>query len=119
MARASIGLNQDTGINFTEPHRIGVLLSNSWYFSGYMAEINHIDGSVKSPTDFGEYDDDSGIWKPKQYTGSHGTNGFYLDFSNASSLGADASGNGNNWTLNNITSADQAQDSPTNLLCNN
>jgi len=115
--RASIGLNQDTGINFTEPHRIGTLISNSWYFSGYMADINHIDGSAKSPTDFGEYDEDSGIWKPKAYTGSYGTNGFYLDFESSGSLGADSSGNGNNFTLNNITAADQATDTPTNNFC--
>jgi hypothetical protein len=115
--RASIGLNQDTGINFTEPHRIGVLLSNSWYFSGYMAEINHIDGSAKSPTDFGEYDADTGIWKPKAYTGSYGTNGFYLDFADASDLGDDESGNNNDFTENNITSADQATDTPTNNFC--
>ena len=112
--RASIGLNQDTGINFTEPHRIGTLISNSWYFSGYMADINHIDGSAKSPTDFGEYDEDSGIWKPKAYTGSYGTNGFYLDFESSGSLGADSSGNSNNFTLNNIAAADQATDTPTN-----
>ena len=115
--RASIGLNQDTGINFTEPHRIGTLISNSWYFSGYMADINHIDGSAKSPTDFGETDEDSGIWKPKAYTGSYGTNGFYLDFESSGSLGADSSGNSNNFTLNNIAAADQATDTPTNNFC--
>ena len=83
-------------------------------YSGYIAEFNFIDGSQLTPTDFGEYDEDTGIWKPKAYTGSYGTNGFYLDFESSSSLGADSSGNGNNFTLNNITSADQAVDTPTN-----
>ena len=51
-----------------------------------------------APTDFGEFDDDSGIWIPKAYTGSYGTNGFYLDFADASDLGDDESGNGNDFT---------------------
>lgn len=53
----------------------------------------------------------------EKYTGSYGTNGFYLDFSNSSSLGADASGNSNNWSLNNIAAADQSTDTPTNNFC--
>jgi hypothetical protein len=85
---------------------------------GYFADFHFIDadqGNVTFlPTDFGEFDEDSGIWKPKAYTGSYGTNGFYLDFESSGSLGADSSGNGNNFTLNNITSADQATDTPTN-----
>jgi hypothetical protein len=48
--------------------------------SGYISEFHLVDGTALTPTDFGEYDEDSGIWKPKAYTGSYGTNGFYLDF---------------------------------------
>ena len=82
--------------------------------SGYWAEVAVIDGSALTPTSFGEYDD-SGIWKPKDLSGlSFGNQGFYLKFDNAASLGADSSGNGKNVTLNNITSADQATDTPTN-----
>jgi hypothetical protein len=86
-------------------------------FNGYMAEIHWVEGEALAPTDFGEFDEDSAIWIPKQYTGSYGTNGFYLDFSNSGSLGADASGNGNNWSLNNIAAIDQATDTPTNNFC--
>jgi hypothetical protein len=106
--------NHTTGVNFTEPHRIGTLISNSWYFSGYIAEVNHVDGSQLAPTDFGEFDEDSGIWIPKKFTGSYGTNGFYLDFADGSDLGDDESGNGNDFTENNIAAADQAVDTPTN-----
>jgi hypothetical protein len=82
--------------------------------SGYWAEVAVIDGSALTPTSFGEYDD-SGTWKPKDLSGlSFGNQGFYLKFDNAASLGADSSGNGKNVTLNNITSADQATDTPTN-----
>jgi hypothetical protein len=33
-----------------------------------------------TPSDFGEFDSDTGIWKPIAYTGTYGTNGFYLEF---------------------------------------
>ena len=89
---------------------------NSTYYKmcGYIAECHYLDGVAKVQTDFGEYDEDSGIWKPKAYTGTYGGNGCYLNFDDSSNLGADSSGNGNNFTLNNITSADQATDTPTN-----
>ncbi len=82
--------------------------------SGYTADTYHIDGQALAPTEFGEFDEDTGIWKPKAYTGSYGTNGFFLDFSDSANLGDDVSGNSNNFTENNITSADQAVDTPTN-----
>jgi len=80
----------------------------------YLAEVYNIDGQQLSPTDFGEFDEDSGIWKPIEYTGTYGTNGFYLDFENSGSLGADQSGNGNNFTPTNLASTDQMLDTPTN-----
>jgi hypothetical protein len=85
--------------------------------NGYHAEFHYIDGTAKTPSDFGEFDPASGIWKPKEYTGSHGSNGFYLDFADAADLGDDESGNGNDWTEVNITAADQATDTPTNNFC--
>ena len=87
------------------------------FIDGYLAEVNFIDGQALSPTDFGEFDEDSGIWKPIEYTGTYGTNGFYLDFENSGSLGADQSGNGNNFTPTNLASTDQTTDTPTNNFC--
>jgi hypothetical protein len=85
-------------------------------FDGYMAEVVVIDNAQLDPTSFGEFDEDSPtIWKPKDVSGlTFGTNGFYLDFENASSLGADVSGNSNNFTVNNLTSVDQSTDTCTN-----
>jgi hypothetical protein len=80
----------------------------------YLAEAHSIDGQQLDASSFGEFDSDSGIWKPIEYTGSYGTNGFYLDFENSGSLGADQSGNGNNFTPTNITATDQTTDTPTN-----
>jgi hypothetical protein len=87
------------------------------FFNGYMSEFVGIDGQALDPTSFGEFDADSGIWKPIDVSGlTFGTNGFYLDFADSANLGNDASG-GLDFTLNNITSADQATDTPTNNFC--
>ena len=89
------------------------------YFDGYMAEYVLIDGLQLDQTSFGEFDSDSpNIWKPIDVSGlTFGTHGFYLDFENASSLGADVSGNSNNFTVNNLTSVDQSTDTCTNNFC--
>ena len=83
------------------------------YWDGYLAEVHFVDGQALTSADFGEVDEDYGHWKPKKYTGSHGTNGFHLDFSNASSLGNDNAGS-NNWTVYNLSTHDQVTDTPTN-----
>ncbi len=89
-------------------HGIGDVIgySANYYLDGYIAEVNFIDGSAKTPSDFGETDTATGVWKPKKYTGTYGTNGFYLKFDNltsTSTLGNDSSGNNNTWTVNNIS----------------
>ena len=76
------------------------------YTDGYLSEVNFIDGQALTPSSFGQTDTLTGQWVAKKYTGTYGTNGFYLPFSNGTStttLGADSSGNSNNWTLNNFT----------------
>ena len=86
--------------------------SASYDQSGYMAELHSIDGSVVAHTEFGEFKE--GIWIPKEYTGSHGTNGFYLPFDDGSAIGDDESANTNDWTVNNLVASDVMPDSPTN-----
>jgi hypothetical protein len=108
-------LSGNTAINYTTPTYLGINDSGSGsYFDGYLADVHFIDGQALDPSYFGEADEDYGHWKPIAYTGSYGTNGFYLDFSNASSPGEDQSGNGNDWTANNLASTDYVLDSPTN-----
>lgn len=85
----------------------GNTFGTAW-FDGYMTEINWIDGQALTPSAFGETDAITGVWKPKKYGGTYGTNGFYLNFSDnsaatAAAIGKDYSGNGNNWTPNNIS----------------
>ena len=88
--------------------------STTFQSSGYMAEVHSVDGTALDATSFGEFDEDSGIWKPKAYTGSYGTNGFYLDYSSAGDMGNDSSGNNNDFSPQNINQNDQATDTPTN-----
>ena len=93
------------------------------YFDGYMTEVNFIDGQALTPSSFGETNAITGVWKPKKYGGTYGTNGFYLNFSDnsastAATIGKDYSGNGNNWTPNIISVSagvtyDSMTDSPT------
>ena len=97
-------------VNNTNQHNIG----GTSYLDGYLSDVYFIDGQQLTPTSFGETDEDTGIWKPKAYTGTYGTNGFYLQFKNSASLGTDSSGNGNTFTVNNLTSVDQSTDTPTN-----
>ena len=92
--------------------------TSSLFFDGYMAEVCFIDGQALEPTSFGEFDEDTNIWKPIDVSGlTFGTNGFYLDFESSGSLGNDVSGNGNNFTVNNLTSIDQTTDTCTNNYC--
>jgi hypothetical protein len=118
--QVDLTISNSVNSNYTSPLNEGSYsnyvgrASGGNYMDGYMAEVHLIDGQALSPTDFGEFDEDSGIWKPIQYTGSYGTNGFYLDFENSGSLGADQSGNGNNFTPTNLASTDQTTDTPTN-----
>ena len=107
-------VNQDSKTNY-----VGTFDGSGTFFNGYMAEVVLVDGQALDPTSFGEFDSDSPtIWKPKNVSGlTFGTNGFHLDFENSSSLGADVSGNSNNFTVNNLTSVDQSTDTCTNNFC--
>jgi len=96
---------------------LGGLGDGNQMFGGYLAELHWIDGTVPAVTEFGEFDEDSGIWKPKLVSGiSYGTNGFYLDFQDASNLGNDANG-GTDLTESNIASTNQSTDTCTNNFC--
>ena len=82
-------------------------------YDGYMSEFVFIDGLQLTPTSFGEFDEDSGIWKPIDVSGlTFGTNGFYLDFEDSANLGNDANG-GTDLTENNIAATDQMIDTCT------
>jgi hypothetical protein len=110
-----------TLLNAATSHFVGRY--SSAYFDGYLTEVNFIDGQALTPSSFGETNILTGVWQPKRYSGTYGTNGFYLNFSDnsaatAAAIGKDYSGNGNNWTPNNISVSagatyDSMLDSPT------
>jgi len=82
-----------------------------------IAELHYTSGYAYDATAFGYFDDQTGIWKPKKFTGSYGSAGWHLDFSDTTStttLGYDKSGNGNHWTLNNYSTDNAILDTPTN-----
>ena len=106
-----------SNVNRALDHRIGYNTDGSNGSSQYMAETHLVDGTPLLPTSFGEFDGDSGIWKPIEVSGlTYGTNGFYLDYTDGSDLGNDANGS-NNFAENNLTAIDQATDTPTNNFC--
>jgi len=108
-------LNADVAhFNSTNGHYIGSSIGSTRYFDGYMAEVVFIDGQALEPTSFGVFNTVSNIWEPRPYTGTYGNNGFRLDFSDSSALGDDVSGNGNDFTVNNLTSIDQVTDTCSN-----
>jgi hypothetical protein len=127
--------NLDTNVNNAVAHDFGYdVNSTTQAFDGYLAEVNFIEGSTPATTtrvvngvtqtiltEFGEFNADTGVWQPVAYAGTYGTNGFYLPFSdatNTTTLVADSSGNGNDWTPNNISltsgvTYDSMTDTPT------
>lgn len=109
-------LNSTGYFNTNRVHYIGGGTGTANRLDAYMAEIHFLDGLAYDPSFFGEFND-SGIWIPKEYTGSYGSNGFKIDGRDSSDLGDDESGNGNDFTSNNLTASDQVLDSPTNNFC--
>jgi hypothetical protein len=116
-------LNYNGHINTTSLHTTFATRTPSGLTDGYLAENHFIDGQALTPSSFGKTDAATGQWIPKKYAGTYGTNGFYLKFADASAataaaIGKDSSGNGNNWTPNNISvtsgvTYDAMTDSPT------
>ena len=113
--------NTDLQFNLAEKHWLGAgddeSGGQSRFLQGYISEVCFIDNAQLDPTSFGEFDEDSGIWKPIDVSGlTFGTTGFYLDFEDSSALGNDVAGS-NNFTVANLTAVDQATDTCTNNFC--
>ena len=116
------GLNvaSELGVNGTLME-IGTRSNHDRIFEGYQAETAFVDGQALDATSFGEFDSDSGVWRPIDISDlTFGNNGFYLEYkqsgtgTNASGMGADTSGNNLNFAVNNFTAIDQTTDTCTN-----
>ncbi len=101
--------NYDGLFNTTAAQSIGRSGAlNNLYLSAYLADIYFIDGQALTPSSFTETDATTGQLIPKAFSGSYGSQGWHLEFADNSSntattLGKDTSGNGNNWTPNNLS----------------
>jgi hypothetical protein len=81
-----------------------------------MTNIVYIDNGALDASSFGETNE-NGIWVPIDVSGlTFGTRGFYVDGRDASDLGDDESGNGNDFSSG-LASHDQMADSPSNNFC--
>ena len=103
-------LNSTSGFfnNSSNGHRIGSMTGNAHRFDGYLADVYFLDGYAYDPSYFGYTESQTGIWRPKRYTGAYGSNGYHLelkDNSSTSTLGTDTSGNGNNFSASNFSVA--------------
>jgi len=121
----------DYNINNDNLHQISrSVFGSTFFFNGYLAEINFIDGLALAASSFGETK--NGIWIPINTSGlTFGTNGFRLNFEDnavdapesegtidTDNIGADSSGEHNNWTSSGIVASDCAMpDSPENNFC--
>ena len=118
-SNSDFGMNQ-SGVDLY----IGKASWKSEYNNMYLAETYLSDGNKYEASDFGQTSSRTGQWIPKKFSGSYGTNGFHLNFSDnsgttATTLGKDYSGNGNNFTPNNFSVTagkddDSMFDTPTN-----
>jgi hypothetical protein len=109
-------LNADMSFNNNVLNSIGQHSSAlDYYYDGLLASVYFIDGQQLNVSSFGETDATTGIWKPKSYSGSYGTNGFFLKFESSGSLGTDSSGNGNNFSVATGTPT-QTVDTPSNVF---
>ena len=106
-------LNGEGFINSNVLHNISADQNGGSNYDGYIAELNFIDGSQLDPSSFGKTNS-KGIWIPIEYEGSYGTNGWHIDGRDASDLGDDESGNGNDWATTGLATHDQMADTPTN-----
>lgn len=130
----SINMGQDMALNSDTPFGQASVLeyfgsknAGGLEFDGYFADIYCLVGQSLPPTSFGLFHPRTNQWRPKQFTGTYGVKDYHLDLSDgsaatAAALGADRSGNGNNWTPTNISvtagvTNDWLLDTPTNNFC--
>ena len=119
-ASVATGTTAAAIFNTAIAHQVGAANTTN-FFDGHLANVYWIDGQALTPSNFGQTDATTGVWVPKAYSGTYGTNGFFLQFKDATStttIGYDTSGNSNNFTTSGIsvtsgTTFDQMLDTPT------
>ena len=62
--------NAELNVNTTNAHYIGRAKYDSFsfvYSDGYLAEVHFVNGEALAPTDFGEFDENTGAWNPIEF----------------------------------------------------
>ena len=119
-ASVATGTTAAAIFNTAIAHQVGAANTTN-FFDGHLANVYWIDGQALTPSSFGQTEPTTGVWVPKTYSGTYGTNGFFLEFKDAAStttIGYDTSGNSNNFTTSGISvtsgvTFDQMTDTPT------
>ena len=78
------GVQEHTASGTANPYTagrldIGCANGNTQYYDGYISQFHYVQGQSLGPESFGE-EGTYGEWKVKEYTGGHGSTGFYLPF---------------------------------------
>ena len=99
---ATIGQDVDFG-NCLASETDGIIISgnedDNERFDGEMSHVQFVDGSALAPTEFGEFDSTSGIWKIKTSCyATPGANGFCLKMEDRTNLDLDSSSNAHTFT---------------------
>tara|TARA_R110000824_G_scaffold314928_1_gene501831 strand:+ start:99 stop:1469 length:1371 start_codon:yes stop_codon:yes gene_type:complete len=105
-------IDTNSTINGDNLHEIGGKVG-TFDFSGVMSNVQFVDGSALAPTEFGEVDATSGIWKIKTTAyATPGANGFFLKMEDRTNLDLDSSSNAATFsTTGNLTAT---YDNPSN-----
>ena len=111
-------LNEDSNLNVSSAvNTLGRSQGDTYYFDGYMAEVVLLDGTALAADSFGEFDSDSGIWKPIDLSNvTFGTYGYWLKNETSNQMYNDSSGSSRNFARWDATIY-QSTDTPTNNFC--
>ena len=106
----------DSSVNWVgRPLRYGSWQGSNRYFDGLMSHVHFIDGTVYTPSAFGETDATTGEWKIKTSVSvTYGTNGSFI-LKDGNSV-TDQSGQTNNFTVGGGTLT-KTEDNPSNVFC--
>ena len=87
------------------------------YWNGCMSWVQFVDGAALAPTEFGEFDSASGIWKLKtDVYGTPGANGFCLKMEDRTNLDLDSSSNAHTFSTSGA-GITPTKDTPSNNFC--
>jgi hypothetical protein len=113
--------NDEPGWNSAAGHLIASTLGGSSFFDGTLCAVHNLANQSLDPTSFGRFSTTHPtVFVPITTTATFGTNDvdFHLAFATNTHFGDDTSGNGNDFTDNNMGTDHQVSDTPYNVHLN-